>query len=197
MVDIPILLLAAGSSRRMGQPKQLLPWGEKTLIEHQIQNLLKTGNPVNVILGSNSDLIIPVIEKLDINIIINNDWENGMGSSIAKGVNYLAGYFIKADGVMITLVDQPMVTNDHIHNMLHQFKPGNRQIFVSKAASGWKGVPALFDNFYFEDLKKLKGEEGAKKIIHKYPKAVISIDCGNQLEDIDTQENYRKFLNSI
>ena len=68
MANIPIILLAAGASSRMGQPKQLLPWGEQTLIEHQIHTLLKTGNPVNVVLGSNSKLVIPVIEKYPVNI---------------------------------------------------------------------------------------------------------------------------------
>ncbi len=85
MAKIPILLLAAGGSSRMGQPKQLLPWGNRTLIEHQILTLQKAGQPVNVVLGSNSDLVMPVIEKYPVNIFVNPNWESGMGSSISFG----------------------------------------------------------------------------------------------------------------
>jgi molybdenum cofactor cytidylyltransferase len=72
MADIPLILLAAGGSTRMGRPKQLLPWGNQTLIEYQIQTLQKTGNPVNVVLGSNANLVIPVIEKYNVTFFINN-----------------------------------------------------------------------------------------------------------------------------
>ena len=87
MVKIPILLLAAGSSSRMGRPKQLLPWGKQTLIEHQIQTLLQTGNPVNVVLGAHSESVIPVIKNMGSFIFFNPDWEQGMGSSIAAGID--------------------------------------------------------------------------------------------------------------
>ena len=93
MAEIPILLLAAGSSSRMGQPKQLLPWGDQTLIGHQIQKLIKTGHPVHVVIGSNSELILPVIEKFPANILINKDWELGMGSSISFGIKQIIQNF--------------------------------------------------------------------------------------------------------
>ena len=118
MNEIPVLLLAAGGSSRMGQPKQLLPWGNTTLIEHQIQTLIKTGNPVNVVLGFNSDLIIPVIKNYKINIFINNNWENGMGSSLSLGISQIITRFPKAAGVLITLLDQPLITASYYEKML-------------------------------------------------------------------------------
>ena len=77
----------------MGQPKQLLPWENQTLIEHQIQTLLKTGHPVNVVLGSNSNLIVPVVEEYPVNIFKNNDWESGMGSSISLAISQIIQKF--------------------------------------------------------------------------------------------------------
>lgn len=192
MAEIPILLLAAGSSSRMGHPKQLLPWGKHTLIQHQIENLLKTGNPLAVVLGANADLIIPVIRKYKIEVFINPNWENGMGSSIAHGIKYLTEKFPGADGVLIALSDQPLVTTSHYRNLLNSFQPKLGQIIVSQSASGWTGVPALFDPCYFEELARLNGSHGARKIISQYPSKVTGIESGELLEDIDTPETYRK-----
>jgi molybdenum cofactor cytidylyltransferase len=194
MAKIPLILLAAGGSARMGRPKQLLPWGNHTLIEHQIQTLQKTGNPVSVVLGSNSKLVLPVIEKYNVNIFINNDWENGMGSSIATGVNGLTKESPGADGVLIALVDQPLVPSKHFLNMLEAFHPGKQQIIVSNSGSGWEGVPALFDKCYSDELQNLTGKEGAKKIIQKHNNAVKRVKCGNLLEDMDTPEAYQQML---
>jgi len=194
MANVPIILLAAGRSSRMGQPKQLLPWGNQTLIEHQIQTFLKTGSTLIVVLGANEDLIVPVIEKTDALIVINRHWKTGMGSSVSAGIKALAEFFPLADGALITLVDQPLITVEHLQNIIDQFHPGRKQIIVSQSSTGWKGVPALFDRYYFEELKKLKGDEGAKKVIQTSEHAVKCIECGDLLEDIDTADNYQRLL---
>lgn len=192
MTEIPVLLLAAGNSSRMGQPKQLLPWQNTTLIEHQIHTLLQTGNPVNVVLGHSSDRIIPVIENYHVNIIINNDWESGMGSSISYGVLQIIRKYPKAQGVLICLADQPLITAYYLEKMAATFQPGFRQILVSRSASGWTGVPALFDKFYFKELSTLGKDAGAKKIIKQHDDNVIFLEACDMLDDIDSPESYRK-----
>jgi len=194
MDEIPILLLAAGGSSRMGKPKQLLPWGGQTLIEHQIQTLLKTDNPVNVVLGSNSNLIIPLIKKYLINIFINTDWECGMGSSISLGISQIIQKFPNANGVLITLIDQPLITTSYIDKMRGAFKSGYRQIIVSHSASGWTGVPVIFDQCYFKELTELGNDEGAKKVFKRHENSIIFLDGGELLEDMDTMQNYRQLL---
>ena len=194
MARVPHLLLAAGDSRRMGQPKQLLPWGNRTLIEHRINILLQTGQDVAVVLGGHCDRILPVIEKLPLGIFINKEWTRGMGSSLAYGIKMLQKKKLAVDGVLISLVDQPLVSITHFENMLALFQPGYNQIIISQSASGWKGVPVLFDAFYFDELKNLDGAEGARKIIQNHAYAVKSLECGDQLEDIDTPETYQKLL---
>jgi len=194
MDEIPILLLAAGGSSRMGKPKQLLPWGGQTLIEHQIQTLLKTDNPVNVVLGSNSNLIIPLIKKYLINIFINTDWECGMGSSISLGISQIIQKFPNANGVLITLIDQPLITTSYIDKMRGAFKSGYRQIIVSHSALGWTGVPVIFDQCYFKELTELGNDEGAKKVFKRHENSIIFLDGGELLEDMDTMQNYRQLL---
>jgi len=195
MDKIPILLLAAGGSSRMGQPKQLLPWRNLLLIEHQIMTLQNTGNPVNVVLGSDSNLVIPVIEKYHTDIFINANWESGMGSSISLGIVNIMQKFPNAKGVLITLIDQPLITTSYLEKMFGIFQPDSQRIIVSKSASGWKGVPVLFDNTYFKELIELKNEKGAKTIIKRHQENVIFIDGGDILEDIDTPQSYHQLLN--
>lgn len=197
MAEIPLLLLAAGSSTRMGQPKQLLPWGKESLIEHQVRTLMNSGQPVLVVLGSDADLIFPVVEKLKVNIVINTQWENGMGSSIAAGINELTKAFTGSSGVLITLLDQPLVSTSHLEKMLQIFQSGSQQIIVSRSASGWQGVPVLFDKSFFGQLKKLNGPAGAKSIIQQHPDNVIAVECGDILEDMDTPESYRRLRGSL
>lgn len=194
MDKIPLLLLAAGGSARMGQPKQLLPWGSNTLIEHQVQTLLKTEQPLTVVLGAYSSLIIPVLEEFPIAHVVNENWETGMGSSIAAGIRSVAKNFPKAEGVLIALIDQPLVTIMHYKKILQLFQAGNQQIVISNASSGQRGVPVVFDKDYFEELKNLNGKEGGKTIIRQHPDCVVEVQCGDILDDIDTPESYQKLL---
>ncbi len=178
----------------MGLPKQLLPWGDRTLIEYQIQIRLQTNLEVIVVLGGHSEKILPIIDMLPVVLIVNKDWADGMGGSIASGIRTLNERYPVADGVLISLVDQPLVTTSHLGKMITSFQPGNKQIIASKSASGWNGVPVLFDKFYFEKLLKLNNKEGARKIIHQHPDYVKNIVCDEMLEDIDTPDTYQKLL---
>jgi molybdenum cofactor cytidylyltransferase len=197
MSEIPLLLLAAGGSSRMGQPKQLLAWGNESLIEHQIRTLIKTGNPVNVVLGYSSNLIIPLIETYPVNIFINDNWESGMGSSVSSGILQIIRKYPDANGVLICLLDQPLVTTAYYKKMSDTFQKGFQQILVSRSDSGWKGVPVLFDRCYFNDLLKLSMDEGAKKIIRQHEEKVIILDGGELLEDIDSPETYKLLLKKV
>jgi len=194
MADIPCLLLAAGASSRMGRAKQLLPWGECTLIEHQVQTLLKTGHPVVVVLGHRADQIQPIIDKFHVKICINKLWKNGIGSSIAHGIKYLEKEFPEADGVLITQIDQPLLSTSHFERMLSTFRPESQKIIVSLSPSGWQGVPVLFDRVYFGELENLGGDQGARKVFRSHADAVQTVEAGNILEDMDTPETYQKLL---
>lgn len=195
MTEIPVLLLAAGSSARMGQPKQLLPWGDTTLIEHQVKTLMKTGNPVNLILGFDSDLIIPIIENYMVSYFVNADWESGMGSSVSFGISQIIRQYPKADGALICLLDQPLITSEYLVKMIGDFPPGRRKILASHSSSGWTGVPVIFDKYYFKELAELKNDEGAKKIIQQQEKNLITEECDDITDDMDTPESYQKLWN--
>jgi len=197
MVKVHLLLLAAGASRRMGEPKQILPWGSETLIEHQINTLLASGKNVSVVLGANSKPISKVIQKLPVTIFINEAWNKGIGSSIASGVKQLLTKDPMIDGILIALIDQPLITTSHFSKMLKLFRLNKKQIIGSRSHKGWVGAPVLFDSFYFMELQKLKGDDGAKTLIGKYADALLTVEGGNLLSDIDTPETYKNMLNRI
>ncbi len=189
-----MLLLAAGASRRMGQAKQLLSWGTHTLIEHQLETLLKTGQPVVVVLGHLSDRMETHLERYPVLALTNRDWKKGMGTSIAFGIQELDKKFPKAAGALITQLDQPLLTEEHFHKMLSMYHPGLKEIIVSRTEAGWEGVPVLFDRYYFKALQDLRGEEGARKIFRQHPRFVRSMESGDLLEDMDTPEAYQDLL---
>lgn len=195
MNNIQHLLLAAGASKRMGKPKQLLPWGKETLIEHQIHTLFETNNMVSVVLGAYADKISVVIEKFPIEIYTNKDWKNGMGTSISFGLKKLVEKHPDVDAVLISLIDQPLIRSNHFKKMTDLFQPGNNEIIVSCSEKGWSGSPVLFDKAYFKELLKLNSDEGAKSIVHKYRNSVKLIAGEDSLNDIDTLETYIEAFN--
>jgi len=190
MDDIPIILLAAGSSSRMGEAKQLLPWGDKTLIEFQVEKILQLQKPVIVVLGSGAENISLILQKYPVQVVVNSEWEKGMGTSVSAGMKQIQS----AKAVHFTLVDQPLVTVDHLQKLIDAFQPEKEKIVVSRSKNGWLGVPALFDSVYFEELKNMKGAQGAKTVIKKYTKKLVLVNAGEQLEDMDTPEKYQEML---
>ena len=194
MANIQLLLLAAGASSRMKEPKQLLSWNNTTLIEHQLQNLIKTNCKVSVVLGAKSKEIQKVISHLPVSIYTNENWKNGMGTSIAFGVQQILKENAAIDGILISLIDQPLLTTKHFNKMIHHFQQDKKQIIVSESENGWSGAPVLFDKIYFKELINLKGDEGAKAVISKNKNVVESIAGNTILEDIDTPEAYQKLF---
>lgn len=194
MTKIHALLIAAGESKRMGTPKQLVSWGGQTLIEHQIEILHKANMTVAVVLGANAELILKIIQNLNVQIHYNDHWTKGMGASIACGANGIHANKNSYDGMLIALVDQPLISAAHFQTMRDTFEPGKKQIIVSQSKDGITGPPVLFDAIYLDDLMKLDGDAGAKPIIKKNSEHVVSIPSDGNLEDIDTPEAYQRML---
>lgn len=187
-----IVILAAGASKRMGEPKQLLAWGNSTLIEYIIQKALKVEvNEVSVVLGANYNTINNKIKKYPINIINNIDWKAGLSSSISKAVSH---YSIesKIDALIFILADQPFITDDYLSRMLSNFTPNQNQIKATRYEDGKLGIPVLFDKFYFDELLCLNGDIGANHILQNNKNCVDVLEVSFSNVDIDSKEDYIK-----
>jgi molybdenum cofactor cytidylyltransferase len=186
--------MAAGSSQRMGTPKQLLQWGDKSLVQHQLDVLKKTQIPLTLVVGAHAENILRSFKIEKPTFIENQNWKDGLGSSIAFSTKVIRQNIPDLEGLLIVLVDQPLVEASHYLQMIEAFQPGEKQIIVSLSKTGYWSVPVLFDVYYLSELEKLKGDQGAMKIIREHETKVKLLPCETSLEDMDTSEAYKKLL---
>jgi molybdenum cofactor cytidylyltransferase len=185
-----IIILAAGSSSRLGQPKQNLVYKGKTLLQRAVDTARASiCEPVVVVLGANEELIKSTITGYDLVVVGNADWAEGMASSIRLGLKQILLLNPAIESVILMLCDQPFV-DTYLINMLvaAQAKTG----ICTSAYDNTIGPPVLFDAIYFKDLLKLEGSEGAKKVMHKYPEKVKEIPFDSGGIDIDTIKDYEQ-----
>jgi len=195
MQDTAILVLAAGNSSRLGQPKQLLSYLGKTLIQNIVDVALSTNaDAVFVITGSFSDQVILNLEGRDINIVQNLDWAEGMSSGIRIGLKAAIEKLPNLENVILTVCDQPFVTSDFLCKLL-LLKNKSKKTVVSSAYAHTIGTPVLFDKRHFDSLFGLKGKDGAKKLLEVLKDDMITISFPKGFIDIDTEADYIKLIN--
>jgi len=193
-MNIAILILAAGSSSRMGVAKQLLPVGQSTLLGISIKNALQSNaSDTFCVLGANAESIKVTILKYNIETIINPNYKLGLSSSIVSGIKHI--YTKNYDAVLIALGDQPLVTSQYLNTMIEAHKLNTENIIASRYNSTF-GVPAIIPKLYFDQLLQLKGDKGAKDWLNSRKQTIISTESTN-LMDIDTKKEYQDYLNSI
>lgn len=187
------IILSAGSSSRLGKPKQLLEYEGKTLIERAIISAQNANcHPIIVVTGAYKKEIEKQIKHLGTEIVENPDWEQGMGTSVSLAIKKLQKSG-KAQQAIIMLSDQPFVENTHLSELI-RVKDLNKKKMVASQYKNKLGVPALFDLSYFAALENLKGPEGARKIINTENDKTASVPFERGKIDIDTQEDYKALL---
>lgn len=197
MIKIAILILAAGSSSRMGQPKQLLSYDHKTLLGNTVDAAKKSAaEKVLVILGDNHEAIAEGIAAADVKTVYNDDWKSGMSSSIRVGLAQLLTEDTTLDAVILTVCDQPFISEKIFRALMGEARTSVRSIIAS-AYSGTLGTPVLFGRSHFEELALLQGTEGAKTLLKKYKDQVAALPFENGEIDIDTPEDYNKLISTI
>ena len=191
---IKVLLLAAGQSSRMGKPKQLLPVANETLISLALKKaMLASTNGVYCVLGANSDAIQSELRDYSITIVKNEQWQEGLGKSIAIGTTAILKKESETQGILILLADQPWVDDTYLEKMISRFK-AQPDILVASDYGEFYGVPALFPESYFDQLEKLRGDNGAKELLNSEDIPVLGVRSPEKLNDIDTPEDYEQFL---
>ena len=183
-----IVILAAGSSSRLGSPKQLVNWHSKPLLRHLAEQAIATNVPVTIILGANKDLIRPTVADLAVQILENDDWQEGMSSSIR-----LATQRINADALLLMVCDQPHVTTAHLSGLI---EAQSRSPIIASAYAGTLGVPALFDRSLFGELAALTGQQGAKAVLQRHRDSIHAIHFEDGAADIDTPEDLRRITSA-
>ena len=192
-MKIATLILAAGSSSRMGSPKQLLSVGNTTLLGTVIEKiLLLNNNFIYCILGANADTIQKSITKYDLTILTNSNYKSGLSSSIVSGIQHIKN--LDYDAVLIVLGDQPNIQIDYFQKIIETWKSSQDFIIASNYTSR-KGVPALFPKKHFTLLENLEGDKGASNILNSDEFPIFTINSNIDLFDVDTQNDYQTLIN--
>ncbi|MFC3879493.1 NTP transferase domain-containing protein [Algoriphagus namhaensis] len=194
MPKLEILFLAAGESSRMEQSKALLDWHGEPLISYQIRKLEALGLSISVVLGGYVDQIEPILKELSIKTFFNPDWQEGMGKSLAYGVTKLLEASPEMEGILVYLVDQPLIALEDLHELIKTHAENPEKIIISRSAQGWSGPPAIFPKNFYAELSQLESDEGAKPLVKKHSDSVIFYSCHSSMEDMDTPEAYRNLL---
>lgn len=192
MEKIGIIILAAGKSSRMGTPKQNLVYQDETLLNRSIR-MASESNASNllVVLGAFAESIE---KKKEVHYILNSNWNQGMGSSVALGMREILNKTSQLSGVLLMLCDQPFVTKELLNQLIKTFHQQTAEIIVACEYEETIGVPVLFGKKWFEELQRLGGKMGAQKIIRTHLQETIKVPFPQGKWDIDTPERYQALV---
>lgn len=188
------IILAAGGSSRMGTSKQMLEVNGEYLLNRTVRTVADAGiGQIVVVLGAEEALHRSIISHQPVNVVANEAWQTGMGSSIKRGLRSLRNQDQNLDAVIILVCDQPMLRPEIISGIVSTFQATKKAI-VASGYSESVGVPALFARSYFDKLDQLPDDQGAKRIILQNLADVEVVPFPGGEIDLDTIDDYEKFI---
>jgi molybdenum cofactor cytidylyltransferase len=192
--NLDIVILAAGSSSRMGTSKQLLHVGGETLLEKAVTCSLNSKiSNVTVVLGSNSEIHSRVLKNKRVQVLVNPDWALGIGNTIKFSLKKLLENNINVQGVMFMVCDQPHISTVHLNNIIDQFIEES-PVAVASQYKGTYGVPAIFDRIAFSNLLSISDQAGAKTVLQNLEGDLRLVSFNGGEIDLDTPEEYKQYL---
>jgi len=187
------LLLAAGRARRYGSLKQLQVFNGVSLVRRAAQTAIATGMPLWVVTGAQSDAVHAELRELPLHIIHNAQWTQGMGSSLACGMQSLLAHGDGISAVLIQLVDQPLVDVADLQALLH-IHDAQPQAIVAADHGDVLGPPCLFPSAFFSELAALSGDRGARALLQQHGDRVQRIAMPHAALDIDTPDDLARVI---
>lgn len=180
------IVLAAGASTRFGSPKQLVRVAGRPLLHSAVTRASEvTGSAVIVVLGSGAAQLGAALKHSPGSIVINQDWREGLASSIRAGVARLP---LTCAGAMLLLADQPAVTADDLKRLAGTWRKQTQYIAAALYA-GDVGVPAIFPRSMFQELAQLRGDVGARALMRRNTDRVVRVPMPSAALDVDTPED--------
>ncbi len=191
------IILAAGSSSRMGKAKMLLPFEDSIILKHIITEV-EAIHPATccLVTGFYHQQIHSLFQHNNLPIIYNQNWELGMSGSIQLGLQTVLHLYPNLDGVLIMVSDQPFLNRAILQKIVAEQQLSQKGI-VAAQYGGVNGTPVLFHKKYFTDMQKLTGDKGAGLILQQHPDDVASVPFPNGEFDIDTPEDYELFCKKM
>jgi molybdenum cofactor cytidylyltransferase len=190
------IVLAAGSSSRMGTQKLLLPFGKATVITHIVEQILASKiENVNVVVGHQPDEIRKELSGKPIEIVLNREYQSGMLSSVRAGLRDIPKY---CEAMFVILGDQPSITTELIDKMIQAFYSSEKKIIVP-LHSGKRGHPILFSKIYSDEILTKYDDAGLRGILQAHSDDVYEMEVLSPgvLSDMDYPEDYKRELENL
>lgn len=197
-LGITAVVLAAGTSRRMGEPKLLLPWGATTVLGQTLANLRASWvRDVLVVTGREAEAVVRIAEVRGIPTVHNPAWSTGgMIASLQTGLRAVG---TDCRAVLVVLADQPMIGADVFDAVVAVVAAagpiGDERRIVAAAHQGRRGHPVLFGRAYFGEILALPADAAPRAILDRHPDALRLVEVGSDavLRDLDTVEAYERW----
>jgi molybdenum cofactor cytidylyltransferase len=186
-MTVPAIILAAGVSRRLGQPKQLVRIAGEALLARTIRAVRDSGAyPILVVLGAHRDAIQAAVDFSEARVVVNPRWEQGIATSIHVGIGAAQEQVPDAAAVLILVCDQPKLTAEHLHALILIQQKVVEPTIVASAYAGIAGIPAIFPANQFPRLLALQGDAGARYLLRNPDCALIPVTFTGGEIDLDT-----------
>jgi molybdenum cofactor cytidylyltransferase len=183
------IILAAGASQRLGQPKPLLTWRGEPFIRHIVRTAQGAGlSPIVIVAGAHTAEIRAVVADLPVTLIHNPDWEAGQSTSLRCGLRTLPDTIGSA---VFLLADQPQIPIELV-KALKEHHAQTLSPIVAPLIDDRRGNPVLFDRVTFDDLRALTGDVGGRAVFAKHSVAYVPWHDASLLLDVDTPEDYQR-----
>ncbi len=186
--NLAILILAAGTSSRLGEPKQLLKYKNESLLKITVKKALEISSNIFVVLGHEKEKCENEIKDFDITIIYNKNYKEGMGTSLSCGINQTKIF----DNTLVMLCDQPFIPISHYKTLIKNIQEETIIASIYGETNNSK-VPAIFPKKHYDKLISLNADLGAREILKKEKCINIKLDKDLAI-DIDTIEEVNSFL---
>jgi molybdenum cofactor cytidylyltransferase len=188
-MPVAAIILAAGASTRMGEPKQLLPVAGRPMVRRVSEAVCAAGlAQVVVVVGARAEAVSDAVADLPLQVVTNPHWADGMSTSLHAGMRALRP---DIQAVLIVLADQPGLQAGMIRAIVDRYRTGDAHV-VAPFYAGRRGSPVLFDRALWPELLAIEGDEGGRQIVARYQEqmAHVEVDDLELLRDVDTRDDY-------
>jgi molybdenum cofactor cytidylyltransferase len=176
----------------MGQVKPLILWKGEPLVRHVVNAALESGlTSVVVVLGAEAEAVRAALEDLQVEFVVNPDWQKGQSTSVRRGLEAVLG---NVEGAMFLLADMPKIQAQLLNALIEEHRRTLTPIIAPRAGERW-GNPVLFDRMTFDSLSRLTGDRGGRALFDHFRVGGIDTD-ESVLFDVDSPGDIRRLMDS-